>query len=152
MEKYTFKCKDCGSTKYKKDGNTYTCLYCGYSEEVHFNSDGSVKKLEEVPPVQEQSVTTDAETSTVEDKSSQKKEKSFGARLVSAIFNDKLVMLLVCLFFGVFGVHKFVEGKIGWGLFYLCTLGLFGIGYVVNLIQYATNYISTFVKIIAESD
>ena len=34
----------------------------------------------------------------------------------------------ICLFLGIFGVHKFRERKIGIGILYLCTMGLFGIG------------------------
>ncbi len=31
-------------------------------------------------------------------------------------------------FLGIFGIHRFYQGKIGTGLLYLFTLGLFGIG------------------------
>lgn len=47
---------------------------------------------------------------------------------------DKWLALLLCIFFGVFGVHKFYEGKILLGIVYLCTGGICGIGVVVDFI------------------
>jgi TM2 domain-containing membrane protein YozV len=38
------------------------------------------------------------------------------------------------LFLGWFGVHKFYEGKILFGILYLLTFGLFGVGVVIDLI------------------
>lgn len=46
----------------------------------------------------------------------------------------KLTSLLLCLFLGFFGAHKFYEGKIGMGILYLCTGGLCCIGALVDLI------------------
>lgn len=42
----------------------------------------------------------------------------------------------ICFFFGMFGVHKFRERKIAMGILYLCTGGLFGIGWIVDTIRY----------------
>lgn len=39
---------------------------------------------------------------------------------------------LITLFGGMFGLHKFLSGKIGMGLLYLCTLGLFGFGWLYD--------------------
>lgn len=47
---------------------------------------------------------------------------------------DKRVSLILWLLFGIFGAHRFYEGKILSGLLYLCTCGLFGIGWLVDLI------------------
>lgn len=47
---------------------------------------------------------------------------------------SKLAYFLLCLFFGVLGVHRFYAGKVGTGLLWLFTGGLFGIGAIVDLI------------------
>lgn len=47
---------------------------------------------------------------------------------------NKWVSLLLCFFFGFLGVHRFYEGKIGTGILYLFTGGLFGIGVIVDFI------------------
>jgi restriction system protein len=47
---------------------------------------------------------------------------------------DKWVAVLLCLFLGIFGAHKFYEGKIFMGLLYLFTGGLFGIGAIIDFI------------------
>ena len=45
-----------------------------------------------------------------------------------------MVALLLCIFLGEFGAHKFYEGKIGMGILYLCTCGLCGIGWIIDII------------------
>jgi TM2 domain-containing membrane protein YozV len=46
----------------------------------------------------------------------------------------RLVVVLLCLLFGMFGVHRFYVGKIGTGILMLITLGGLGIWYTVDLI------------------
>jgi len=50
---------------------------------------------------------------------------------------SRLIALLLCLFLGYVGVHRFYVGKIGTGVLWLLTGGLFGIGYVVDAILIA---------------
>ncbi len=47
---------------------------------------------------------------------------------------NKWAIAAFCLFLGVFGVHRFIVGKIGTGILYLFTAGLLGIGIIVDLI------------------
>lgn len=44
---------------------------------------------------------------------------------------NKWVAFFLCLF--TLCGHKFYEGKFGMGILYLCTLGLFGIGWLIDL-------------------
>ena len=49
------------------------------------------------------------------------------------IWKKKWISLLLCIFFGWTGAHKFYEGRIIGGLVFLFTLGLFGIGWIVDI-------------------
>jgi restriction system protein len=44
-----------------------------------------------------------------------------------------LVLILLWFFFGVLGVHYFYVGRIGMGILWLLTGGMFGIGWVVDI-------------------
>ena len=37
--------------------------------------------------------------------------------------------------FGLFGLHQFYLGRIRWGIFYLLTGGVFGIGWLVDVFR-----------------
>lgn len=45
---------------------------------------------------------------------------------------NKWVALLLLLFFGAVGGHKFYEGKVSMGVLYIFTLGLLGVGVIVD--------------------
>lgn len=45
------------------------------------------------------------------------------------------VLAIICFFLGELGIHRFVVGKIGTGILWLLTFGLFGVGYIVDFIM-----------------
>lgn len=47
---------------------------------------------------------------------------------------DFIVTLLLSIFLGVFGIHRFYAGKVGTGLIWLFTLGVFGFGYIADIV------------------
>ncbi len=48
---------------------------------------------------------------------------------------SKLVAALLCFFLGYLGIHRFYAGKIGTGILWLLTFGLFGIGDLIDFIM-----------------
>ncbi len=47
----------------------------------------------------------------------------------------KGITFCICLFLGYLGIHRFYVGKIGTGILWLCTGGLCGLGWLVDLIM-----------------
>lgn len=54
------------------------------------------------------------------------------------IQKDWLTTLILCIFLGVFGVHRFYTGHIAIGLIQLFTLGGCGIWWLIDLVMIAT--------------
>ena len=50
---------------------------------------------------------------------------------------SRWLAFVLCFFVGVLGVHRFYVGKVGTGILYLCTGGLFGIGWLIDIIMIA---------------
>ena len=61
-----------------------------------------------------------------------------GIKFIGGIFMSStkswIVTLLLCIFLGELGIHRFYVGKVGTGLLYLFTGGLFGIGWILDII------------------
>lgn len=47
---------------------------------------------------------------------------------------NKDTALLLCVFGGWFGLHQFYVGKFGKGFIYMCTMGLFMIGWIFDIL------------------
>ena len=120
MEIYKFKCKCCGATKYNKlNDTTYQCSYCGNTEEI-------IQKKVETIIVKQVETTPQTNTQLAE------KKEAF----VQAIIN-----LLIVLFAGWFGIHKFLKGRIFLGIVYIFTYGLFGVGIFIDSIKALINLV-----------
>lgn len=47
----------------------------------------------------------------------------------------KIVTLILCVLGGYLGLHHFYNKKTGLGIIYLCTVGLFGVGWIIDIIK-----------------
>lgn len=54
-------------------------------------------------------------------------------QIVSA--KSKGAAAVLCFFFGILGIHRFYVGKVGTGLLWMFTLGLCGLGEIVDFIM-----------------
>jgi len=52
--------------------------------------------------------------------------------------SQKTKLAIVCFFIGGLGVHRFMVGKTGTGLLWLFTLGLFGVGTLIDFVMILT--------------
>lgn len=48
---------------------------------------------------------------------------------------NKWLAFFLCMFLGIYGAHKFYEGKVLWGILYLFTVGLLFVGVIVDALN-----------------
>lgn len=112
------KCPVCGAPMENNN-----CRYCGYKEETTPNS-------ATVPP--------QAGQHFVQSQVIINNQTIPHPWIVPGVSKkNKVVALLLCIFLGWLGVHRFYVGKIGTGILYLFTGGLFGIGWIIDIIVIA---------------
>ena len=106
-------CKHCGETI---DDDCIICPKCGKQvADINYN-DKSI--------IINNSASSSASASATANSSVSKAPKE----------KNKWVAFCLCLFLGWMGAHKFYEGKILFGIIYLMTGGLLGIGWIVDCI------------------
>ena len=112
------KCPVCGAPM--ENGS---CGYCGYKEENTSNA-ATIAPPSGQPAGQPQIIINNQTVSNP-------------VVVPGVSSKNKMVALLLCIFLGGIGAHRFYVGKIGTGILYLLTGGLFGIGWVVDIILIA---------------
>lgn len=108
-------CKHCGAVI---DADCVICPKCGKQVEV--------LKAEQAP--QPQVVINNTNANTNQNTNINANPYAYGR------MKNKWIAFFLCLFLGILGAHKFYEGKIGMGILYLLTGGLFIIGVIIDLI------------------
>ena len=63
-----------------------------------------------------------------------KKQQKEGINNAGDTGKSQIVALLLCIFLGPLGFHRFYLGYTGWGIIYLLTAGIVGIGWVIDII------------------
>ena len=114
-------CYKCGARQPGKEKRVIFCQHCGYEIDYDTNiCPNCGETVVSLPPKKK-------ETAPVVN-------NYYYSQVPAAKQCDKGISLLLCVFFGIFGAHKFYEGRVGMGFLYLFTLGFFGIGWLVDII------------------
>lgn len=115
-----------------ENGKTKFCKHCGAKipedAVICTNCGRQVEQIRETP----------AQPSIVINNSNNNTNTNIAGSPDSRREKNKWVAFLLCFFLGIFGAHKFYEGKAGMGILYLFTGGLCGIGVLVDLIVILT--------------
>ena len=105
-------CKHCGA---KIPSAAVVCTHCGC-------------QVEEVKHAEQPSIViNNANTNT-------NMNTNVNAGVIGLRAKNKWTAFLLCLFLGYFGAHKFYEGRVGAGILYLFTVGIFGFGWFFDCI------------------
>ncbi|CAN5912975.1 hypothetical protein BH11BAC7_BH11BAC7_22970 [soil metagenome] len=97
-----------------------------YEKNTSIKSNVQVKNIPaDIKPVP--SVKTKVQTSLHRVKKSASAAAASGGK-------SQIVALLLCIFLGPLGIHRFYLGYTGMGILYLFTAGLFGIGWIIDII------------------
>ncbi len=113
-------CYKCGARQSGKKKRVIFCQHCGYEIDYDTNiCPNCGETVVSLPPKKKEPAVVN---------------NYYYNQVVAGKQCDKGISLLLCVFFGVFGAHKFYEGRVGMGFLYLFTLGFFGIGWLVDII------------------
>lgn len=116
------------------------CVYCGklFCSDCLIEVDGKMYCRNDIGNVvreaKEQASTTVAAPAININNVNTNQNTNYNGGMASYPYKSKLVAALLCFFLGFFGIHRFYVGKYGTGLIWLFTLGLGGIGVIVDFI------------------
>ena len=106
-------CKECGQKIAKK---AVICPHCGCQ----------IENIGETASANPQIIINNS------NQNSNQNNNVNASPVLSGRARNKWVAILLLIFLGFVGGHKFYEGKIGMGILYICTFGLCSIGCIVD--------------------
>lgn len=123
-----FSCPHCGAPTSTTPQNTKFCKHCGEPiDKECLICPKCGKQVEEIKSKKDDANIVINNTATANSRAVVK-NVGYGKP------KNKWVSLLLCIFLGFFGAHKFYEGRILLGIVYLFTAGLFGIGWFIDIL------------------
>jgi len=128
----TDKCTDCGYPIYLMKRTIKKCPFCGG---INYGYDSTCKNCGGELELEPEDTKLNSVSQSYRIKhQSEKIQENIRVVTIYGKAVNKYVALLLCIFFGYFGAHKFYEGKILLGVLYFFTGGLCGIGVIIDFI------------------
>ena len=124
------KCPGCGA-----DVKSRFCTYCG-RELPHDNAQNVAGDNSQQTIINNYYYGENPATRTVEP-APQQNYYQYNTYNTAPAGKDRIVALILCILLGGIGAHYFYVGRFGMGLLYLFTGGLFGFGWLIDLIRIA---------------
>ncbi len=122
--------KSCPNCAAQNHDNARFCAYCGFPLE---NAQQTQYRQTEQQQYQQPGQSAYAPPQYTQAPG----QPPYGAPASPQSPKSRLVTLLLAVFVGHLGVHHFYVGNTGKGIAYIFTLGLFGIGVLIDIIQIA---------------
>ena len=115
-------CKHCGQII---DADCVVCPKCG-------------KQVEELKGASQPNIVINNTSNSSSSSSAYASASAYGHGRRTTSPKSKMVSLILSIFLGYLGVHRFYVGKVGTGIIWLLTGGVFCIGWLYDIIKIAS--------------
>ena len=127
MEVNTMRCPSCGA-----NANAAFCEYCGTKMPIERVETTAINA--ENVTVNNYYVQQAEQTPTSSLRRSAQSTFADSEPVLGASPKSRLITLLLCIFLGYLGAHRFYTGRYLLGVLYVFTIGIFGIGWLVDIV------------------
>ena len=139
MQIVAAKCPQCGAgLNFNCESNNGFSVDCFYCSTPFFINQNITQTQPQTPNQQHNSSEANPQIVTDVINALFNKSNGVGSNNTQPVFlgsaKNKGFALILCVFFGFWGFHKFYEGKFTLGIMYMFTLGFFIIGWIIDII------------------